>query len=78
MQTLKQLQAELNRELELRQRVYPKQIIEGKLNTNRAKEQIKNIQMVILLLSLITEDEYKLILKRVGGKSGHSQLNLEL
>lgn len=49
---------EVERELGMRARVYPRQIASGKLNDERARKQYARLRQVFRVIDVMTEQEY--------------------
>lgn len=60
----KQVAAEMQREEQMRLKMYPKWIQGGTLNKDRAAVQLADLATVIKLLTKMTEKEFETILNR--------------
>lgn len=77
MNTLKDLQSEVARELALRNKKYPEWIQSGFLNRDVANRQFERLKAVSLLLGALTEREYQDLMDRgANGTKKNEPLDL--
>lgn len=69
---------ELNRELKMRQGVYPRWIGSGKLSKHHANNQFIRMEMARDILTEMTDKEYQDIIDRAAAKAKAVQTRLDI
>jgi len=69
---------ELNRELKMRQGVYPRWIGTGKLSKHHANNQFTRLEMARDILTEMTDKEYQAIIDRHAKKVKATQTRLDI